>query len=751
MPSRKGPRHGHAEPTNPKSTIPGERELIVVAHPDAKLRATPSGIAAAPGFEVDSLSRVLASKGATVRPLFEGADRRPRPATLAPVMGDARPRDETALPDLTGYFRVDAADEDLDSLAESLRALPSVQAAYVKPETLPARVIDRPFADSQDPGVANPEAGSQAVLEPPPSDLNEMTPSINEAPPISPDFTARQLYRTAAPVGVDAVFAATIPGGRGTGVRIIDVEGEWRFTHEDLVQNQGGVAAGTPPSDIGWRNHGTAVMGEIGGDVNGLGITGIAPDAFFRGISIFGGLGSAPAIRRAADLLSPGDIILIELHRPGPRATGVGQQGYIAIEWWPDDYDAIRYATGRGVIVIEAAGNGAQNLDDPIYDTPAPGFPATWRNPFRRSPNDSGAILVGAGAPPPGTHGHDWGPDRSRLDFSNYGAAVDAQGWGREVTTTGYGDLQGGTNEDLFYTDQFSGTSSASPIVVGAVASVQGVHRARAVALLTPASARSLLRTTGSPQQDAPGRPATQRIGNRPNIRQMVGGIIPVALTVPLFRYWNPGNTDHFYTTNFNELGAGKYGWGYEGIQCYVIPQATPGAIPLYRYWNAQIADHFYTTNFGELGSGRYGWAYEGVQCYVYPQPGIGRVALYRYWNGQTGDHFYTTNFNELGPGKFGYHLEGVQCFVATGVRPPEEESETMTTPESFRTEVQSSVGTAESLIVAGADSFNPTPVPAISTPVVPSVAPMAMERSISELEAVGGRPINFHFHLGSK
>src|SRR6185436_15379996 len=184
--------------------------------------------------------------------------------------------------------------------------------------------------------------------------------------------------------------------------------------------------------------------------------------------------------------------------------------------WWPDDYDAIRYASSRGVIVVEAAGNGARNLDNAIYDTPATGFPSGWSNPFRRGARDSGAILVGAGAPPPGTHGANHGPDRSRLDFSNYGAAVDAQGWGREVTTCGYGDLQGGGNEDLWYTNQFSGTSSASPIVTGVVACIQGMAKARNRPVLTFQQVRNCLRTTGSPQQAAPGRPVTQRIGNRP-------------------------------------------------------------------------------------------------------------------------------------------------------------------------------------------------------------------------------------------
>jgi hypothetical protein len=216
--------------------------------------------------------------------------------------------------------------------------------------------------------------------------------------------------------------------------------------------------------------------------------------------------------------------LLIELHRPGPRfnfANRADQLGFIPIEWWPDDFDAIRYAITRGVVVVEAAGNGAENLDDALYNTRPAGFPTTWTNPFNRANRDSGAVVVGAGAPPPGTHGANWGPDRSRLDFSNHGAMLDAQGWGREVTTCGYGDLQAGVSEDTWYTQRFSGTSSASPIVVGALGSVQGRLRAAGRVPLSPARARALLRATGSPQQDAPTRPATQRIGNRPNLRQL--------------------------------------------------------------------------------------------------------------------------------------------------------------------------------------------------------------------------------------
>ena len=37
-------------------------------------------------------------------------------------------------------------------------------------------------------------------------------------------------------------------------------------------------------------------------------------------------------------------------------------------------------------------------------------------------------------------------------------------------------------------------------------------------------------------------------------------------------KYNHGGIKDHFYTTNWEELGAGAAGWNFEGIQCYVYP-----------------------------------------------------------------------------------------------------------------------------------------------------------------------------------
>ena len=466
-------------------------ELIVVAKASAGLRVMRGGtdVRSLGGVNVRGLSRSLTDEVRLV-PLFGDEDRvMARAAVVAAETGRGGP-------DLSVFYKVEAPVSRLSTLARELLEDDSIDAAYIKPPAEPPIV-------------------------------NDIPPDTNDAPPVTPDFTASQIYLGAAPAGIEALWAHTRPGGKGNGVRIIDIEGAWRFSHEDLMQVQGGVIGGTQSTDIGWRNHGTAVIGVFGGDQNAFGVTGIAPNANTRAISIFGtNQGSARSIRDAADHLSAGDIILIELHRPGPRhnfAARNDQLGYIAVEWWEDDWAAIRYASNKGVIVVEAAGNGAENLDDGIYSVRPPGFPSSWTNPFNRGNRDSGAILVGAGAPPPGTHGRDHGPDRSRLGFSNYGASADAQGWGREVTTCGYGNLQGGSNEDLWYTDSFSGTSSASPVVVGAIACVQGNRKAQGQPVFTPAQIRAKLRATGSTQNDAPGRPATQRVGNRPNLKQLMG------------------------------------------------------------------------------------------------------------------------------------------------------------------------------------------------------------------------------------
>jgi subtilisin family serine protease len=311
----------------------------------------------------------------------------------------------------------------------------------------------------------------------------------DRCPITTPAYDELQGYVGPAPYGIDAPFAWRA-GFRGGHVWFADVEGGWNAAHEDLPGDRITHVGGRSMTDPSWSAHGTAVLGEVVGRDNRKGVTGLAPDVERVFTSSIAGQTVADAIDAAAEPLRPGDVLLIELQSTGPRGR------YLPVEYWNDVYAAIRAATDRGVVVIEAAGNGGEDLDRSIY-----------RGKLSRKGRDSGAIMVGAGAPPrPGF------VDRTRLDFSNYGSRVDVQGWGRRVATLDYGDLQACDDRvrDRHYTGEFSGTSSASPIVAGAAILLED-STGRA---LTPREVRARLTATGTPQTGD----VSEAIGPRPDL-----------------------------------------------------------------------------------------------------------------------------------------------------------------------------------------------------------------------------------------
>ncbi|MEA2559077.1 MAG: hypothetical protein QOH06_581 [Acidobacteriota bacterium] len=356
--------------------------------------------------------------------------------------------------------------DDVAELLDALNALPSVEIAYAQPPAEPT-------------SLGSPQLASGAAVSPP-------SPT--------PNFQSMQGYLNAAPQGIDALYAWTKAGGIGQGVKIVDIEGGWRTTHEDLpvLFHTGG----TQINDSSWWNHGTAVLGELVGKNNGFGVTGIVHQAQ-AGYESIGAQGLASALVNAAAAAGNGGVVLIELHYSGPTSSSpctcnFSQCYYIPGEYYSDIFDAIADATANGTVVVEAGGNGSTNLDDPVYG-----------GVFQRNIRDSGAILVAA------SNSYDRGP----TCWTNWGSRIDLHGWGGSVTTLGYGDLFSEDSADRWYTGFFSGTSSASPIVTGAAASLQGRSLAAYSSALDPLSLRDLLKSTGTPHTGA------KNIGPLPNLR----------------------------------------------------------------------------------------------------------------------------------------------------------------------------------------------------------------------------------------
>ena len=285
-----------------------------------------------------------------------------------------------------------------------------------------------------------------------------------------------QDYRQANP-GVNLEAFLALGNGRGAGVNIADCEYWFNPDHEDLC----GVIAesGQTPSGFiitnGWHEHGAAALGQIIGRDNGFGMLGLAPDAqayFFPEWTIQQGSRRATAIANAVSTLNPGDVVLLEMQANG--STGLGPAELEAPVW-----NVVRTATDAGIIVVAAAGNGNQNLDNSSY--------AAYR-----SRGDSGAIMVGAG---------NASVSHNKLSFSTFGSRVNVQGWGNSVFTTGYGDFATiGGDENQSYTSTFGGTSSASAMIAGVCVALQSYADAELGRRLSPEEMRLVLTETGWPQ-----------------------------------------------------------------------------------------------------------------------------------------------------------------------------------------------------------------------------------------------------------
>ncbi|MBC03600.1 MAG: hypothetical protein CMJ34_09915 [Phycisphaerae bacterium] len=327
------------------------------------------------------------------------------------------------------------------------------------------------------------------------------------------DLESLQTYlRPASEGGIGATPAWSL-GLSGSGVSMCDIEYDFNDAHCDLPPI---TVLGFEPFSPYGNDHGTAVFGEMVSRDNGVGTTGIAfgsDDLYFSPTYDGTTYDIGAAVYRATAAMPEGSVIVLEVQIRGPNyVDNSSQDGLVPMEWWPPYYDSVVNAIANGMIVVQAAGNGAEDLDAPEYAVGNFGH-----HPFLPE-NDSGSIIVGAGAAWPNC----WGVSaRSRLSFSNHGSRLNLQGYGNCVMTTGYGDFDSTANCD--YSSGFSGTSSATPIVAGACMLVQEFARETLGRNLGCQEIREILATTGTPQTN----PGTGNIGPLPDVMTAILAIDP--------------------------------------------------------------------------------------------------------------------------------------------------------------------------------------------------------------------------------
>ena len=459
--------------------------------------------------------------GITLRPKFSILS----PSELAELIEKAESRDhDYQAPNFLTYYMIDVPPEyDPNKLVDYFRQWDAVQAVYVESPPTPG------------PGV-NPDddvnINRQGYLE-------AHAPSA--VPPTN---------------GVDARYAWGFPGGDGSGITIVDLEQGWYLNHEDLPSPPIDIITGIDIDNVPdsyffsplvpypvdhkqkQRAHGTNTLGVIVGVDNDKGVVGIAPHASAQAASIWRQLEDPPgsglffyswnmadAILGAVANLEFGDILLLEVqlwcdvNNPLPCS---GKQ-FEPIELEKAIFDSIRLATALGIIVIEAAGNGS--FQNGAFDLKNRMFRGTNLHPldFEKDDEfeDSGAILVGAATKTYPYHRLDanspTSPFIGTFSPSNYGTRVNCFAWGQGVFTTG----QSGGIVNI-YEAFYNSTSSASAIIAGVAAVVQGLaeHHTVPAQRLSPFAMRALLSNKAFGVESD--NPAVDLIGVMPDLRKII-------------------------------------------------------------------------------------------------------------------------------------------------------------------------------------------------------------------------------------
>ncbi|MNH11060.1 Subtilase family protein [compost metagenome] len=321
----------------------------------------------------------------------------------------------------------------------------------------------------------------------------------------TPDFEPRQTYLDGPGprwqgLNVRKVWAQQVTG---KGARIHFSDGGLHAEHEDLRGNSALKVISLEPNHD--PRHGTASAGVILAVRNGIGATGISHDSelYLYNNRTQDAQGNFQALKELLRNVEPGDIVGINRQTANIEVLSTMLPSLHDKAWWA----VMQQLTRRGAVVVNAAANGSSTTLAEKGTREGQGVDlANWRH--FADHGDSGAILVGA------CQSYDGKPHA----YSNHHYPYRMlNAWGDSVVTLSYGELQDLSGEDRDYTDTYAGTSSATPMVCGALGLIQSYAMEQHHIYLDGNQMHQLVMASGYHDATLPGSDVLP-MGARPNV-----------------------------------------------------------------------------------------------------------------------------------------------------------------------------------------------------------------------------------------
>ena len=302
----------------------------------------------------------------------------------------------------------------------------------------------------------------------------------------------------------------------GKGARVHFSDGGLFPQHEDLRGNRNlKIITLQPNGDPG---HGTKSVGILLATPNGFGMTGMchASELYLYNNQARDASLHSQTPKDLLRHVEPGDIVAINRQSAHPDVLSTFLPSLHESDWW----DMAKALTERGAVVIFAAGNGSSKTIADKGTTAGYGVSlADW--PYFHDHGEADAIVIGAC--------QSWDGKPHQYSNFNYPHWM-LNAWGDSVATLGKGALQDKSADDRDYTANYGGTSSATPLVAGALSLIQSYAMEQHHLYLNTSQMHLLVMQAGYRDATLP-HSAVLPMGARPNVHaalvlldQILGG-----------------------------------------------------------------------------------------------------------------------------------------------------------------------------------------------------------------------------------